>query len=133
MCRGLSKRGIQAKVHVARKGHRQASHLSLACKAALVVAEEPFCAPFTQGLAALCNSPSLQCPVWVVDCDSVIPMCHVPASATHRAYAYEAAVKSHMQRYCTSKWVDQSLNEDAAEATAGLRLKLPFTPVDLEA
>ena len=29
MCRGLSKRGIQAKVHVARKGHRQASHLSL--------------------------------------------------------------------------------------------------------
>jgi hypothetical protein len=42
MVEGLGRRGLRAVVHVTRSGHRQPSHLSLACKAALIVAEASF-------------------------------------------------------------------------------------------
>ena len=52
----LRKRNITAAFHLTRAGHRQPAHLSLAHRAALVVTEEPFCAPYLQGLAKLCAS-----------------------------------------------------------------------------
>jgi len=100
----------------------------------LVITEEPFCPPFIDDLDALCRSPCLQCPVWLVDCCSVVPSSLVPVSSTHRAYAYEAWIKSRLAQYCSAKWVDQKLSEATQQASRSLTSeKLPFAPVDLDA
>merc|ERR1740130_389358 len=104
----LRKRNITAAFHLSRAGHRQPAHLSLAHRAALVVTEEPFCAPYLDGLAQLCAS-KITAPVWIADCDSIVPVSLTTAGSTHRAYAYEKAVKQYFASFAKAGWTDADL------------------------
>jgi len=89
--RGLSKVIVQ----VDRKDSRGA-HRAVLEKASLVVAEEPFCVPWLRGIQEI---HSMEKPLWLVDCASVVPSALVPKNACHRAYAYEKATETlHSQR-----------------------------------
>ena len=48
VCEELEREGIRAICHVARPGRRQPSYLTMACRAALVVSEEPFTNPLLE-------------------------------------------------------------------------------------
>jgi hypothetical protein len=69
--------------------------------------------------------------VWVLDCCSVVPIRYVTRSATHRAYAYEAAIKPHLPRFASSLWRDAEISPAVSEASTSLELVWPFQPVEL--
>jgi len=127
----LKKRGITAAFHLTRPGHRQPAHLSLAHRAALVITEEPFCDPYIAGLSDLCAS-QISAPVWVADCDCIVPVSLTPAGSCHRAYAYEKAVKNHFATFAAEGWTDATLDEASMSQSAEQLKNLPFVPVDLE-
>jgi hypothetical protein len=86
----LRSKGLRVTLHIARKGHRQNLISSLAHRASLIVAEEPFCSPWLDGVHKLLASKS-PAEVVLVDADSIVPCSLVPRSSCHRAYAYDAA------------------------------------------
>jgi hypothetical protein len=147
---------LQVAVHVSRAGHRQQAALSLAHRAAVVIAEEPFCAPWFAGCRALCGSKSFAAPVWLVDADSIVPCSLVHPSSCHKAYKYEAATSAAATARLAAPWADAVLHStqalvcgdgcDAAKAfaadapdssvaaAASAPIPLPFQPVlDLSA
>ncbi|KAJ1476024.1 hypothetical protein T484DRAFT_1826316 [Baffinella frigidus] len=140
----LRAQGLQVAVHVSRAGHRQQAAFSLAHRARLVVAEEPFCAPWLAGCRALC-SKSFAAPVWLVDADSIVPCALVNPAACHKAYKYEAATKAAAAVRLAAPWVDAVLHAradtlthacaaNAASTAVPALIALPFEPVlDLSA
>ena len=48
VCEELEREGIRAVCHVARPGRRNPSYMTMACRAALVVSEEPFTNPLLE-------------------------------------------------------------------------------------
>jgi len=140
----LRAQGLQVAVHVSRSGHRQQAALSLAHRARLVVAEEPFCAPWLAGCLALCGT-SFAAPVWLVDADSIVPCSLVNPAACHKAYTYEAATKAAAAVRLAAPWVDAVLHgradtqthastASAANAAVPAPIPLPFQAVlDLSA
>jgi len=69
-------------------------------KAAVVVAEEPFCNPFLAGLERISAFVSqVGKPLWIVDTASVVPAALVSPGNCGRAYAYENGTKKlHTER-----------------------------------
>ena len=61
----LTARGIRWSTHVHRKGHRQRPACSLAHRASLVIAEEPFTVPWKRGVGVLASG-TFSAPVWLV-------------------------------------------------------------------
>lgn len=78
-------------VQVDRKESREPVAAAMAKLASLVVAEEPFVAPWMQSLETLLQAP-FEAPVWVVDCSSVVPSALVPKTSCHRAFTFEQAL-----------------------------------------
>eukprot|EP00931_Biecheleriopsis_adriatica_P041077 TRINITY_DN23518_c0_g1_i2.p1 TRINITY_DN23518_c0_g1~~TRINITY_DN23518_c0_g1_i2.p1 ORF type:complete len:541 (+),score=116.44 TRINITY_DN23518_c0_g1_i2:128-1750(+) len=102
----LQTRGLQnVVVQVDRRGNRDV-HLDLVRRAALVVAEEPFCVPWLRGVQQLLKDPEVSAAVWLLDCASVVPSALVPRGACHRAYAYEKSTQALHSQYLAQPWED---------------------------
>jgi len=86
----LEQKGFECALQVTARGRRMPLHLSLAFKARLVVAEEPFVERWAAGVRQLVKQTS-PAPVWLVDCSCVVPAHTVPKSSCGRAYQFEAA------------------------------------------
>lgn len=104
----LYARGVHTCVQVDRKGHRPDVVQAIVQEAALIVTEEAFCAPWLAGVEALLRS-SLNCPVWLVDCSSVVPSSLVPSHVCHRAYQFEQATRQLHDSRMSHTWRDAVL------------------------
>ena len=49
--------------------------------------------------------------MWIADCDSIVPVSLTTAGSTHRAYAYEKAVKQYFASFAKAGWTDADLNQ----------------------
>jgi len=125
--RELHERGMCCAVYVDRRNTRPNVHFSLLTRAALVVAEEPFCIPWLAGVEDLCAMSS-ETPIWLVDASSVVPSNLVPIRACHRAYTYEQATRALHADRIKSHWVDEEY--ESQEVPASLLEGLP-EPLDL--
>ena len=83
--RELKQRRIRFATHVHRDGHRQRSACSMAYRASLVIAEEPFCAPWKHGVQMLASGKFVA-PVWLVDCETIVPAAQTNPNSCHRAW-----------------------------------------------
>jgi len=100
----LDQLGIPFHVRVERGAEVPEVQVKLACRASLVVTEEPFCVPWIAGVERLCVEPHVEAPVWLMDCSSVVPSSLVPAGACHRAYAYEQATRHLHAEHAIRPW-----------------------------
>jgi len=100
----LDKLGVPVYVHVERGAGMSEVHLRLTCRASLVVAEEPFCVPWIEGVERLCAAPHVEAAVWLMDCSSVVPSALVPSGACHRAYAFEQATRHLHAEHAVRYW-----------------------------
>ena len=92
--RALMAKGVAAGCLVSRPGRRAPHHLTLACRAALVVSDEPWTAPLLAAPRQLaCSANTLLAPLVLVDTACVVPARMTPRRADLRAFAYEAATK----------------------------------------
>lgn len=107
--RGVRNVVMQIDRHAGSSGIESDLHLQLAKTSALVVAEEPFCVPWLQGIEQLMHEPDISCPVWVIDASSVVPCALVPKGACHRAYAYEKATQQLHEDFLARPWEDIAL------------------------
>merc|ERR1719491_1960268 len=101
----LVQRGISTIVQVDRKGCRPEDVLNLAKSSSLVIAEEPFCVPWLAGVERLQHS-DFECPVWLVDCSSVVPSTLVSKQSCHRAYVYEKDTRQMHEARLSQSWAD---------------------------
>lgn len=117
----LRERGIPCATHVHREGNRQRPACSLAYKAALVVAEEPFSEPWKHGVEVLASG-KFSAPVWLVDCESICPARKTNPSSCHRAWQYENAVKTATSAAlaATTPWPEQTLWESRVNHSSTL-------------
>jgi len=101
----LARRGVPVAVQIDRRGHRPEPVLTLAKSASLVIAEEPFCVPWLSGAEKLQHG-EFQCPVWLIDCSSVVPSALVSKQSCHRAYVYENATRRLHEARISKPWED---------------------------
>ena len=108
----LRERGIRCATHVHRDGNRQRPACSLAYRASLVIAEEPFSEPWKHGIEVLASG-KFSAPVWLVDCESIYPARKTSPTSCHRAWQYENAVKTATSAAlaATTPWPEQTLWE----------------------
>jgi len=105
----LDQRGVSAIVQVDREGHRLPIAQRLAKSACLVIAEEPFCVPWLAGVERL-QQGQFGCPVWLVDCSSVVPSALVPQQSCQRAYVYENTTKKMHADRISQPWQDAQIS-----------------------
>jgi hypothetical protein len=105
----LVRRGVSVIVQVDREGHRLDIMATLTKSAALVIAEEPFCVPWLAGVDNL-RRGEYGCPLWLVDCSSVVPSALVSKKSCHRAYVYENATRQLHEDRISQPWDDALLH-----------------------
>ena len=112
-----SKRGLGENVvfHVGRwlhsdSGKRAESPLpQLIQSASVVVAEEPFCVPWLEGIERLSRALPPAAALWLVDTACVVPCQLVPEDACHRAWQYEKATKDFLNARINLEWDEYAL------------------------
>lgn len=121
----LARRGIRTVVQVDRKGNRPETLMALAKSASLVIAEEPFCVPWLAGVEKLQHG-DFGCPLWLVDCSSVVPSALVSKQSCHRAYQFENSTRQMHAARISFPWQDVHLDAtmpDEAVVAQSLNLR----------
>jgi len=106
----LANRGVRVAVQIDRQGCRPAVLSTLAKEASLLIAEEPFAVPWLAGVENLKNS-DYECPLWLVDCSSVVPSILVPKQSCHRAYVFENTTRKLHEACLAHPWDDIRLED----------------------